>query len=174
MKRPIICAHCGARSFKDTGGINRALRAGAPLFCSIKCSADRRKINKSSAQKIEEKRLYDIEYRVRNEAELKSARAAYYQRTKNPEREAAYRKANMARHVAYCQRPEYRAWKAEYDLQLRAKEYGPFAGVWLLLRDIDREVNSRASDYEVRVTNGTINKKLKRRREYEKLVSNKS
>lgn len=174
MKREINCAHCGAKSFKESGGINRSLRAGAPLFCNKTCYGLHHRKGKSSAQKIEEKRLYDIDYRTRNKAERKVQKAAYYQSTKDPVKEAAYRKAHMAQHVAYCQRPEYRAWKAEYDRQLRAKEYGPFAEAWLLLRDVDREVNSRASDYEVRMQNGTMGKSQQRRRDYEKLVGRQS
>lgn len=61
----------------------------------------------------------------------------------------------MDRHVEYCRRPDYRAKKREYDRRLRAREYATFADAHMLLVDIEREVRSRITDYDIRVQNGT-------------------
>ena len=64
---------------------------------------------------MEEKRLYDAAYRKKNLAMLKAKKRAYFKRTYDPVKAAIGRKARMARHVAYCRRPEYREWKRAYD-----------------------------------------------------------
>ena len=167
-----ICAFCGNVAQRLPRDINRAAQGGHPLFCNRKCFSLSRRKHKTKAQKVEEKRVYDAEYRVRNPAMLRAKKHAYFKRTYDPVKAAIDRKAKMPRHVAYCQRPEYRAWKAEYDRRHSAnKDFGPFAECHLLLQDIDKEVCSRMTDYEVRMANGTINKKLSRRREYERFIS---
>lgn len=84
----VICAHCGADTAKDTSAINRANKEGRPLYCDRKCAGlARRGPEKTAAQKKEEKRLYDLNYRATNPT-LKARKAAYYQRTKDPVREA--------------------------------------------------------------------------------------
>lgn len=161
------CAHCGAKTAKPAGAVNRARAIGAPLYCNKKCAGLGRRKHKTKAQRVAEKAAYDREYRAKNLDRLKAEKRAYFQRTYDPVAAAAYRKKRMPRHVEYCRRPEYRKWKSGYDRRYRAREFGPFADCYLLLLDIDREVNSRMSDYDVRCANGTINKRLKRKREYE-------
>ena len=75
----------------------------------------------------------------------------------------------MPKHVEYCRRPEYRASKREYDRKHRAQQdFGPFAEAALILGDLDAEIATRASRYEIYSANGTLNKALRRKREYAK------
>jgi hypothetical protein len=172
VKRSFICANCGKSGLKEAGHITRSRKQNAPLFCDRVCfGLSRRQPPKSDAEKRVLKAAYDVEYRERNLARIKTRKAAAYKAKPNRERERAYRQANMHRHVEYCRRPEYREWKAQYDRSFRAhKDFGPFADAALLLNDLEREISSRASRYEIYATNGTLNKALNRRRDYEKLV----
>jgi len=128
-----------------------------------------RRKNKSEALRREEKRLYDIEYRRKNRASLKAKKAAYFKRTYDPQKAAVERKKRSSKHVEYCRRTEYREWKRQYDRRYRAeKEYGEFADCFLLVMDIRNECLSQQSDYEIRLSKGTLNKRLKRKRDYER------
>jgi hypothetical protein len=167
----IQCARCGKSAGKEAGGVNRSRRAGAPVYCGMKCAGMARRQHKTKTQKREEKRLYDAEYRKRDPETLRAKKAAYFQRTYDPKKAADARKKTMWRHVEYCRRPEYVAKRKVYDRQHRAREYGEFAECYLLTLDVIREINSRISDYDTRVANGTLNKKLQRRRDYERLIS---
>lgn len=167
------CAHCGKEADRPAGHVNRARKRGDALYCSRECSGLGRRTNKTAEQRKEEKRLYDIKYRARDVEARKASKAEYYQRTKDRAKEAEARKRRMPKHVEYCRRPEYRAWKKTYDRQYRAvKFYGDFADCFLLVMDIRDECLSRMSDYEIRIENGTINKSLQRKREYERSISN--
>ena len=138
-------------------------KIGAPLYCGRACAGLARRRNQ--AEKIAAKAAYDKERRAKLRDRIKAEKAAYYQRTKDPIKEAAQRKARMHLHVAYCQRPEYRAWKSEYDRQYRAhRQFGEYAEAFMLLLDIENEVASQASRYEIYKANGTLNKSLQRRR----------
>ncbi len=91
----------------------------------------------------------------------------------NPElvrqREKRNRDMNKDRHAEYIRSPRYRKWKARYDRQYRAhKEFGPFAEAAILLNDLQAEILSRASRYEIDLASNTLNKKLQRRRDYER------
>jgi hypothetical protein len=170
-RRSIVCAHCGQPALLKASAINRAAKHGARLFCSRACAGLARRKHKSREQKVAEKAAYDLEYRERNKARIKAQKAAAYRANPNRERERAYRQANRARHVEYCRRPQYRKWKANYDRQHRAqKDFGPFAEAALVLRDLEIEISSRATRTEIYAANGTLNKSLKRRRDYESLV----
>lgn len=152
------------------GKVNRAKKEGYKIFCSLACSSEARRLHKTKEQKVAEKYLYDMEYRSKNKAMLKVKKAIAFQNRPEyrKEYEKEYRKKNMKRHVEYCQDPEYKEWKKKYDSEYRAKRmFGPFWEAYLLTLNIDREVGSRMSDYEVRMANGTINKAQQRRRDYE-------
>jgi hypothetical protein len=130
-----------------------------------------KRIHKPKAQKVEEKRLYDIEYRRKNRTMLKAKKSAYFQRTYDPTKAAEVRRRRLPYHVEYCRQPRYRRWKRRYDQQFRARKlYGPYAGSFLLLQKIEKEVASRMSRYEIYQANGTLNKWQNRRREYERLI----
>ena len=119
----------------------------------------------------EEKRLYDIEYRKRNKDILRAKKAAWFQRTYDPVEAAKKRKARMPYHVEYCRQPEYKRWKRAYDMAYRARrQFGEFWESAIILQDLENEILSRVSRYEIGLMNETINKTQKRRREYERLI----
>ena len=169
--KQFTCSYCGKTAERHTGEVNRAIRQGARLYCNKTCFGLAHRKHKTEAQKKEEKRLYDIEYRRKNRAALKAKKAAYFQRTYDPAKAAIQRKGRMAYHVEYCRRPEYRAWKREYDRQYRAKrDYGEFWECFLLTQDIRDECLSRQSDYAIRLGKGTYGKSQKRKRDYARTV----
>jgi hypothetical protein len=139
------CECCLAQFYRRVGQTRYSRN-----FCSLVCSGIARRKHKSSSLKKEEKRLYDVEYRERNLSAIKAKKAAYYATHVDREKEAAVRKANMHRHVAYCQRPEYRAWKQIYDREYRSKkEFGAFWESAILLVDIQNEIGQRITKYEI-------------------------
>lgn len=165
----IQCKQCGKECHKNASAIGRAERIGAPLYCSRACAglARRRKVQLSTEELRERKRLYDMERRARKHDEICAQKREYYyaNRDRILAEHTVYRAKHMSRHVEYCRRPEYKAWKVEYDRRYRAQsDFGEFADAALLLGDIDREIGMRASDYEIRLMNGTINKAQTRRR----------
>jgi hypothetical protein len=166
MLTEIICAHCGGSAMKLVGGVNRARRNGALLYCGRECFGLARRSGKPREQIVAEKSAYD---RARLNGPLRkhilAAKAAYFRRTYDPVKAAEYRHARMPYHVEYCRQPEYRAKKSEYDKKHRAeKEFGDFAGAAMLLREIEGEIASRMTKYEIYSANGTLNKRLARRR----------
>lgn len=167
-----ICEHCGKTVERNAGHVNRARKVGARLFCGRVCFglATRSPIQKTKEQKVAEKRAYDIEYRRKNLAAIKARKRAYFDRTYDPVKAAIERKKIMPRHVEYCRRPEYKAYKSGYDKQYRAKrDFGPFADCFLLLADIEKETRSRMTWEESRAANGILNKRQERQREYERI-----
>lgn len=168
------CAHCGKPHGKSVSAINRAVKAGLLLYCNRTCAGLAHRKEKTPEQKKEEKRLYDLNYRATSPT-LKARKAAYYQKTKDPVKEAAKRKERMPQHVEYCRRPEYKAWKRNYDQQyLAQKQYGEFGPAVIALRELEQEVADRADRQDIYITNGTLNKKQTRRREYERFNCNQS
>lgn len=171
----IACAHCGSPVAQSVGAINKALRIGAPLYCNRVCFGLHRRQNKTAAQKVEEKRLYDLQYRAKNLERIKADKRAYFVRTYDPAKAAIERAKNMPKHVEYCRQPKYKAYKKDYDSAYRAeKDYGEFAESFLMLQKVQQEVDSRATDSEIHLFTGTINKALQRRRHYEKLTGKHS
>jgi hypothetical protein len=169
------CFTCGAQLNKSPSATNRAQREGRPLFCNKVCFGLSRRVERSAEQKKEEKRLYDIAYRDKNLKAIKAKKAAAFQRDYDPVKAAVHRKENMHKHIEYCRRPEYRKWKAEYDQKyLAKKEFGEFWEAAIAVYKIEAEVDSRMTRYEVYQSNGTINKTQKRKRDYERLISNES
>ena len=158
------CAWCGALSWTSPGAFNRAQKINAPLYCDRECAGMGRRKGKTTAQLKEEKRAYDIAYRAKNQALLKKKKRRYHLATYDPEKAAVVRRANMPRHVEYCRRPEYRAYKNEYDRNKRAAEYGPLAEAYKLSLTLQREIRSRIAAKESRIENGTFNKARERRR----------
>lgn len=166
----IICPQCNSECEKNTGAYNRAIKIGAKLFCSHQCAINFRKISKK--EKVEKKRLYDIEYRRKNKEKIKRRKALEFQRDykANPEKYRAIRKARMAKHVEYCRQPDYRAKKRVYDREYRAKRnYGEYWESHVAIMKIKDETEKIASKYERDLERGMINKAQNRRREYEKV-----
>ncbi len=166
------CAHCGAKTEKPTGAVNRARSKGAPLYCHRDCAGLARRKWKTKAQKVAEKRAYDAEYNAINRDRRCAEKRDYHKRTYDPVVAALRRKERMPLHVEYCRQPAYKAWKQQYDAKYRAhKVFGDYADVFLLLGDVEREIASRMSRYEIMLANGTLNKAMKRRREHASFVS---
>lgn len=120
--------------------------------------------SKSKAQRVEEKRLYDIAYRKKNAAMLKAKKAAYHKLSYDPVKAAKVRAKRMHLHVAYCRRPEYKVKKKAYDQKRRDSQYGPFADAARLAIDLNREIKGRMTSYEIRIQNQTLNKRQSRTR----------
>lgn len=162
-----VCPQCSAVFDRPTGEVNRAKKKGAPLFCGKTCFGLSRRlaVKPTKQERAAAKAAYDREYRAKNAATVKAKKAAYFQRTYDPGKAAEVRKANMHKHVEYCRRPEYKQWKSSYDRKYRAvKEFGEFAEAALILQDVEKEVLSRTTRYEISLVNNTLNKAQKRRR----------
>lgn len=160
----IKCAHCGMLTEKEAGAVNRARKIGAKLFCGFKCYGLSRRKYKTKAQKVEEKRLYDVGYRKKNLARIKTRKREYFKRTYDPAKAAIKRKKQMPRHVEYCRQPKYRAYKREYDRKRRDGEYGAFAEAARLTIDLNRAIKERATNEQIKIANGTWSKPQHRRR----------
>lgn len=159
------CALCGGFVGQPVAHINRAQRAGRPIYCGKKCAGlARRKLIQPDEAK-EAKRLYDAARRQQLREELRAYKREYHKRTYDPTKAAIERKAKMPRHVEYCRRPGYRAYKSSYDLQRRANiQFGEFAEAALLLRSVESEIDSRATRQQIIQINGTYNKAQTRKR----------
>lgn len=158
------CAHCGKTNDKAAGHVNRARAAGLKLYCNRRCSGLGRRDGKTQAQRREEKRLYDIVYQAKNREKRKAQKREYHKRTYDPVKAAEHRKTRMPYHVEYCRQPEYRAKKQVYDRKRRDAEYGEFAEAARLTIDLNREIKTRSSKYEIDYQNGKLCKAQIRRR----------
>jgi len=162
----VTCPQCGDLVEKSASAVNRACRIGAPIYCTRECAGIAKRTHKTRAQRKEEKRLYDIAYRRRHLALLKAKKAERHRHTYDPVKAARERKKRMSRHVEYCRQPQYKRWKSQYDRKYRAlKSFGPFAEAFLVLTELDKQINARITDYETRKENGTLNKIKSRRRQ---------
>lgn len=160
------CAHCHRSALKRPCDIARAKAAGLNVYCDRVCAGFGRRKNKPDAEKKAEKAAYDAIYRARNLTKIKTGKRAHYLKTYDPLNAAKERKVRMPRHVEYCRQPKYKAYKQNYDQTYRAKKiYGPFAEAFLTLTQVNREVNTRMTDYEVRIANDTCGKTQKRKRD---------
>lgn len=147
------------------------IRSGPHSFCDRTCSGLNRRQHKSDNEKRAAKSAYDRIYRKKNRREIKRKKREHFQRTYDPIKAAIERKKNMARHVEYCRRPEYRKKKHGYDIGYNARRrYGPFAEVAIVLRKVEAEVEKRMSKYDIRIQQGTLNKAQTRKKAlYEKI-----
>ncbi len=159
------CAHCGKVADKSAGHVNRARERGLNLYCNRRCSGLGRRQGKTKAQKREEKRLYDIEYRAANLADILARKKEYHKRTYDPVQAAKVRKKRMPRHVEYCRQPWYKEWKREYDARYRANEFGAYAEAYRLTLELNREIKRRSSHEEIKYEEGSRNKAQRRKRE---------
>lgn len=168
------CAHCGNTADKPAGHVNRARARGLNLYCNRICSGFGRRHGKTKEQLVAEKAAYDAAYRAQNIATLKAKKIAYHRATYDPAKAAEHRQTRMPYHVEYCRRPEYRAWKRDYDRKYRAEqEYGEFAECFLLVMDIRDECLSQMTDYEIRYAKGGVGKTQQRKRAYDRSLREK-
>ena len=161
------CPQCQKEFLAYTSRVNRAHKDGAPLYCNKTCAglARRRRNPPTKEERKAAKAEYDRRRREEKAEEIKAKKAAYFKRTYNREKASVERKKRAHLHAEYCRRPDYKKWKADYDRHHRAKkEFGDYDETFLLLQDIEREIDSRATRYEIYRTNGNLNKAQTRRR----------
>jgi hypothetical protein len=140
----IICAYCNQEANLPNGAVNRARKRGLNIYCNRKCARLGRWSGKSIDEKRQLKSEYDKEYRAKNLEIIKAKKRDYFQRTYDAEQAAIERKKNMARHVEYCRKPEYKAKKKEYDQAYKTKQrYGEFWESVIILNEIEKVVDSR-------------------------------
>ena len=168
----ILCPQCLQHKTVANGAFNRAMKLNKPIYCGRECAGRARRKGYTAEEKRAIKAAYDAKRRVDLADRLKAEKREYHKATYDPVKAAEYRKTRMAFHKAYCRRPEYVAWKQQYDREYRAREYGEFAECYLLVMDIRREALSQQTDYEIRLAAGTLNKSTKRRRDYERTYGN--
>lgn len=162
----ITCSFCGKEHEKPNGAINRAKKSGSSMYCDRKCSSESRRT--SEEDKVEKKRLYDVEYRKR--PEYKQKKHESFKRNYDPVKAAIKRKQNMHKHVEYCRKPEYKEYKKQYDRVRRAKlKYGELWEVQILTLEIQDEVLSRMTRYKIDLESNTLNKKLRRTRNEQRI-----
>lgn len=163
MEIEITCEHCGKKKKKQLGHVNRAKKMGNKLFCSFKCFGLSRRTNKTEAQKKEEKKKYDIQYREKNEQRLKKKRAEWFAKdyAANPEKYKKERQRRMKSHIEYCSRPEYKKKKKVYDQHRRAKiQYGEYGEAAIALLQLAAIVDNRQAKSDQKI----FNKSQKRKR----------
>lgn len=163
----VVCDFCGISCEKKTGHVNRSRKLGHGLFCSLQCAGKFKRKNKTSEQKKLEKKLYDAKYRNKNYEYIRERKIAYFKKDyySNPEKYKQIRKAKQPKHNEYCRRPEYKAWKKEYDQKWRAKKtFGEFWEAQVALLKLDNLIETKMSNYEIRLQNKTLNKALNRSR----------
>ncbi len=180
MSTTIICPVCKSASQKKTGAVNRARKNGAPIYCGRECAGIARRSTKTKAQRRAEKAEYDKKYREANRERLKAQKAAYFQKTYDPQK-AAIERAKVkktkpeieARRREYMRSDGYRARKKKYDRQyVAASRYGPEWGECMVIAlEIRDACLSLMSDTEIRTQAGTNGKSQKRKRDYERLNS---
>lgn len=94
--------------------LNRTSKSGVNnIYCSRICSGIGRRVSKE--QKIENKRLYDIQYREKNKENLKQKKKTYNESKAGREMQKRNRDKFKQSHLEYCRTPEYKSWKREYD-----------------------------------------------------------
>lgn len=168
----LICPVCKNQHEKYIGHYNRAMKLGAPVYCSRKCAGLGRRSNKTVEQKKAEKSAYDKarlngEHREKILAEKKK----YYfdNHEEISKKLKVYRDKNMQRHVEYCRQPEYREKKKAYDHKHRLQQrYGEFWEAASVLVKLDNELDSK----QIKLDNGIVNKSQKRKRQWKTLMQN--
>jgi hypothetical protein len=122
----LLCAHCNKPHGRRAAYVNRAAKCGLPLYCDRRCAGLARRTEKPPlAVRRALKREYDIKYRLENREYIRERKREDYQAHRDPVKERRIRKANMARHVAYCRKyyqdPKRKAFKVAYDKYYKAK-----------------------------------------------------
>jgi hypothetical protein len=154
------CDYCG----KEINKIKRCKN----VYCNKECSGLARRKNKSSEQSKMEKAEYDRQYRLKNKEILKRKKQEYFKKdySENPEKYKEKRRKRYSKHLEYLNKPEYKAYKKQYDRVYRAKKQ--FGELWeshILLVDIESLIPNK----EVKQQLNLINKSQKRKRNYESI-----
>lgn len=77
------------------------------VYCSRECSWKARRTTKE--EKVEAKRLYDIEYRTKNSEKIKKRMQTYNSSPAGRAMQKRNREKFKQSHLEYCRTPEYRA-----------------------------------------------------------------
>lgn len=111
----LICPVCNKQHQKENGHLNRAIKLGAPVYCSKECAGIGRRHNKTPEQLKAEKAAYDKAFRENNRVRLKAEKAEAFKKdyAANPEKYREIRKKRMPQHVIYCRLPKARAKERE-------------------------------------------------------------
>ena len=163
----LACPVCQQPFYRRAAEVRYRLGKGKcrRVFCSRACSQESRKTDfRTPEQKKVDKATYDAQYASKNKDRIKARNAAYFKRTYDPAKASIERKAKMPRHVEYCRRPEYRAYKRIYDARRRSSAYGEFSEVYTTLMDLNKAITCRSKKKEIYETNNTLNKSQRRKR----------
>ena len=141
----VVCAACAETFQRELRWVKILRSRGMEnQFCSRRCTGMARRTYKLKAQKVREKAIYDEAYRARKAKKIRRYKAAYFQRTYDPEKARMERAKNMRRHVSYCRKyyadPKRKASKEAYDLDRRAASYGDYADSYKLLLQLQAEI----------------------------------
>ena len=171
----VSCAQCSVAYDCKTGAYNRAMKAGANLYCSRTCAglARRAKNPLSEEERKAKKAKYDLERRaIHGDRIRKQKMDAYYANHEEALAKAKiYRKKRMPKHVEYCRQESYKAKKKAYDADRRFKAFGPFEEVARILDQVEKEISSQASRYDIYKAKGYFTRSaIQRRRELWQLI----
>lgn len=161
------CDYCGKTFEIQTGHYNRARKLGYGVYCTRRHSGLGRRVDKSDAEKKEEKAWYDAFNRLALADEIRLRKAEYFQKdyAANPEKYRKWRRRRQQLHNEYCRHPKYRKWKKRYDRSYRAnKFYGSMSEVFLAWLDLKNYIDNRFAKRQ----NNLTNKSQKRKRSCQK------
>jgi ribosomal protein L24E len=159
----VQCHWCGKDVEKHTGHVNRAKKEGCFLFCNKVCFGLNRRKPKTEDEKREIKRLYDIEYRKKNNNRIKSRMQKYNASPAGRAMQKRNREKFKESHKEYIKQPKYRVYKKDYDQKYCAKKnYGEFWESSLVLKEIEQVIEPEKA--ELKIQKGTYNKSQKRKR----------
>jgi hypothetical protein len=159
----VTCATCGKKVDKSTGHVNRSLKLGLKFFCNKICFGVSRRVARTEEEKIEIKRLYDIEYRKKNNDRIKARMQQYNKSPAGRAMQKRNREKFKNSHLEYCRTEEYKKWKHDYDQKHCAKKnYGEFWESSLIMKEIEKVIEPEKA--EVKIQKGTYNKSQKRKR----------
>ena len=118
----VNCDFCGNKVEKTVGHVNRSKKLNNNIYCDRECSGLGRGMSKK--EKIENKRLYDIQYRDKNNKKIANNKKKYYIENKKEiykkQRKVRDNDESREEHAKYCRQPEQREkekirrWKREY------------------------------------------------------------
>ena len=174
----IVCAYCGQFAEKRTGDVNRAKTRGAPIYCGKVCSGLAKRLDPDAKREAAARRQREYWQRPENAARKKARAAELFQQSKQPggwypqhrERmrtDPEYRAKHKACQARCQARPDWKARKQEYDREWRAtRHYGNMAEAFLVLMELESEVEKRIEWLDLQSEKGTANKCQTRRRAY--------
>lgn len=169
------CAYCGKRGVKHISRFHWSIKQGLNQYCNRKCAGLGRRSNETEEEKKVYKQWYDLFIRASltdDERDLKSLQSLvlfHLDYKANPEKYREQRQRKMPAHVEYCRQPKYKEYKKGYDEQYRAKkDYGEYWEAAIILKNLEKEVDSREGRRLNKLHNKTTQK---RKRSWQKLLN---